>query len=61
MRKTIARWLEGDYDVVMYDARGRGRSEAAKWPNWDEAEFASWAEAKQRLGPKAISHPIGAE
>jgi N-formylmaleamate deformylase len=30
-------------------------------PTWDEIELEPWAEAKQRLSPKAIGHPIGAE
>ena len=33
----------------------------AENPAWDEVELEPWADAKQRLSPKAIGHPIGNE
>ncbi|MFH1084404.1 MAG: alpha/beta hydrolase [Chloroflexota bacterium] len=59
----IARALEADYDVIMYDARGHGESEAPRQGfTWEDlaADLAGLIEALRLEQPRVLGHSLGA-
>jgi N-formylmaleamate deformylase len=57
----VAEALEGDYDVIAYDARFHGKSDAPADGEWHGAEdFAALVAALALNRPYAIGHSLGA-